>query len=148
MRRDSRLSVALHVLLHLSELGGAVTSEALGPRLRMNPVVLRRTLAGLRDARIVRSVKGHGGGWSIARPLADVTLADVLAALGPTTLFGIGEHDARTKCPIERAVNRTIGAALDEAEALLVARLASISVEAIIAGARTARRTKEIHHHA
>jgi DNA-binding IscR family transcriptional regulator len=42
-----------------------------------NPVVFRRTLAGLREAGFVRSEKGHGGGWMLAKPLAKVSLLDV-----------------------------------------------------------------------
>ncbi len=67
MRRDSRLSVALHALLHLGEQGEVITSEALAAMLAANPVVLRRTLTKLREAGIVRAEKGHGGGWSLAR---------------------------------------------------------------------------------
>jgi len=33
-------------------------------------------MAGLRRAGIVRSEKGHGGGWSLGRKLDDVTLAE------------------------------------------------------------------------
>src|SRR4051794_37704523 len=105
MRSDNRLSLALHVLLHMSELEVPVTSEDLGPRLGVNPVVLRRTLAGLRDAGIVRAAKGHGGGWTVARDLAHVTLGDVHAAIGSTALFGIGHRDEDTACPIEKGVN-------------------------------------------
>ncbi|QDE88881.1 hypothetical protein BHS06_07785 [Myxococcus xanthus] len=39
MRRDSRLSVALHVLLHMEDMGPGVTSEAMGRLLKANPVV-------------------------------------------------------------------------------------------------------------
>ena len=67
------------MLLHLSEAREPVTSEFLAPRMKTNPVVFRRTLAGLRDAGIVRSEKGHGGGWSLARGLDAITLAEVLA---------------------------------------------------------------------
>ena len=69
MNRDSRLSVALHVLLHMSEMRSAVTSEALGSMMNTNPVVIRRTLGGLRDAGVVAAEKGHGGGWTLARDL-------------------------------------------------------------------------------
>jgi Rrf2 family protein len=128
MRRDSRLSVALHILLHMAELGGVLTSEALGPMLGMNPVVVRRTIAGLRQAGIVRSVKGHGGGWSLARGLDSVSLGEVYAALGTPALFSIGHRDDRPRCLLEQAVNRAIGQTLDEAEALIVRRLQSVSV--------------------
>jgi len=143
MRRDSRLSVALHVLLHLSEAPGPVTSEFMAPRMKTNPVVFRRTLAGLRDAGIVRSEKGHGGGWSLARTLDAITLADVYAALGVTSPFNIGHRNAKPTCLLEQAANRAIGGALAEVEALFVARMRGITLAEVLADAgRKARR----HH--
>jgi DNA-binding IscR family transcriptional regulator len=136
MRRDSRLSVALHVLLHMSETDGSMTSEELGPLLKQNPVVLRRTMAGLRDAGIVRSEKGHGGGWSLARRLDSLTLGDVYDALGMGTPFRIGPRDPSPKCLLEQAVNRAVGGALAEAEALLVERLRTITIEETLQDAR------------
>jgi DNA-binding IscR family transcriptional regulator len=120
--------VALHVLLHMAEATTAVTSETFGPMLDMNPVVLRRTLAGLRDAGIVRSEKGHGGGWSLARKLEQVTLAEVYAALGEPALFSIGHRVESPGCLVEQAVNRALGDALADAEALLLARLGAVSL--------------------
>ena len=128
MRKDSRLSVALHLLLHLRELGRVVTSEALGPMMGLNPVVLRRTLAGLRDAGIVRSEKGHGGGWALARTLDNVTLGDVHTALGTPGFFSVGHRDESPACLVEQAVNRALARTLDDAEALILAQLESISV--------------------
>ena len=151
MRQDSRLSVALHVLLHMSEMDQAVSSETLGSMVDANPVVLRRTMAGLRDAGILRSDKGHGGGWSIARDLGSVTLADVYEALGTTHLFGIGHRDPSPRCPIEKAVNRAVGAALDDAEALFVTRLRSVAVADLLGEARrrlASRRGKGRNVHA
>jgi DNA-binding IscR family transcriptional regulator len=149
MRRDSRLSVALHVLLHMSESAAAVTSGTLGPLMRTNPVVLRRTMAGLRNAGIVRSGKGHGGGWSLARGLAAVTLGDVYDALGLSAPFNIAHREPSPKCQLERAVNRALGAALAEAEALLVERFRDVTVADVLADARAAHRSgkeKESRH--
>ena len=50
MRRDSRLSGILHVLLHMAEDGGPVTSEDLAKAMDTNPVVIRRIMAGLRES--------------------------------------------------------------------------------------------------
>jgi DNA-binding IscR family transcriptional regulator len=132
MNRDSRLSVALHVLLHMSVLRSSVTSEALGSMMKTNPVVIRRTLGGLRDAGIVAAEKGHGGGWTLARDLRSVTLADVYGALAIATPFGIGVRDPHSTCPIEKDVNRALVGALREAEAVLMKRLQSIPVRGIL----------------
>jgi DNA-binding IscR family transcriptional regulator len=117
----------------MEELGRVVTSEELGPMLKMNPVLLRRTIAGLREAGIVRSEKGHGGGWTLARALDSVTLADVYAALKLPAPFSIGHREERPRCLLEQAVNRALDSALDDAEALLLSRLASVSVARLTA---------------
>jgi len=149
MKRDSRLSVALHILLHMDELGGVVTSETLGPMLKLNPVVVRRTIAGLREAGIVRSVKGHGGGWSLARKLNEVTLGDVYDALGTPSLFSIGPREESPGCLVEQAVNRALGKTLEEAEALVVSRLRSLSLADVAADVRRtgSHRTKHKKGH-
>lgn len=131
MRRDSRLSAVLHLLLHLSELDGPVTSEVLGPLMNTNPVLVRRMLGGLREAGIVNAEKGHGGGWTLARPLDSVTLAEVYRALGSPNLFSIGPQRDNPRCLVEQAVNRSLGKALNEAGALLLAELARTTVAAI-----------------
>src|SRR3546814_8971721 len=69
MRNDSRLSRMLHVLLHMARHEGPMTSDEIARMLGTNAVVVRRTMAGLRDSGYVRSEKGHGGGWAIQAEL-------------------------------------------------------------------------------
>lgn len=128
MRFDTRLSGMLHLLLHMVENGEPVTSEAMAGYLRTNAVVVRRTMAGLRDAGLVRSEKGHGGGWVVARKPSEISLGDVYAALGSPTLFAIGNRNENPNCLVEKAVNASLGETLTEAEAMVVSRLHSISL--------------------
>lgn len=46
--------------------------------LGTNPVVVRRTMAGLREAGYVSSERGHGGCWVIACGLGAVSLAELV----------------------------------------------------------------------
>ncbi|MGU3402171.1 Rrf2 family transcriptional regulator [Methylobacterium brachiatum] len=128
MRKDSRLSRTLHVLLHMARHDGPMTSDEIGRMLGTNPVVVRRTMAGLRDARYVRSEKGHGGGWTIAANLEEVSLLDVHRAVGGPRIFAIGSEHENPACAVERIVNEAVEDTLREAEALLVARLGAISL--------------------
>ena len=128
MRRDSRLSDVLHVLLHMAEHKRRVTSEALARAIDTNPVVVRRIMAGLREQGYVRSEKGHGGGWAIAADLDAVSLLDVHRAVGGPRLFAIGNEHPDAACAVEKVVNAAVEDALREAEALLVARLGAVSL--------------------
>lgn len=128
MRNDSRLSRMLHVLLHMARHDGPMTSERIAAMLQTNAVVVRRTMAGLRDAGYVRSEKGHGGGWAIACDLGKVTLLDVHRAVGGPRIFAIGNEHSNPSCAVEQVVNEAVADALAEAEALLVARLGAVSL--------------------
>ncbi|MGI9089676.1 MAG: Rrf2 family transcriptional regulator [Gemmatimonadaceae bacterium] len=134
MPRSSRFSVALHVLAHLVEVPEPQTSEHLAACVGTNPVVVRRTLAGLREAGLVASSRGTGGGWVLAREAAEITLRDVYAALGERLLHGIdvaGPGAPKGGCLIQRAVSGTLDEFLDDAEALLAARLGRITVASL-----------------
>lgn len=150
MKTDSRLSSVLHVLLHLAHAGRPLTSEALAECLQTHPVVVRRVLAGLRELGYVRSVKGHGGGWSIACDLAKVSLRDVYDALGAPTVFAMGYRVEHPACLVEQAVNQALDDALQEAEALLVERLAGVSLADLSADfdRRFAAQRKQRRRHA
>lgn len=77
MNKDTRLSDVLHVLLHMGQFDEPLTSEVLAKSMGTNPAVFRRTMAGMREAGYVKSGKGHGGGWQLARPLDNITLLAV-----------------------------------------------------------------------
>ena len=128
MKRDSRLSGVLHVLLHIAEVDGPVTSEEMANAMQTNPVIIRRHMAGLRDAGFVRSEKGHGGGWTIARDLGAITLRDIYGALGKPALFGMGNRTEAPGCLVEQAVNAALNSAFQDAEALLLDRFAGVTL--------------------
>ena len=140
MKRDSRLSVTLHALVHMAESPCALTSEELAAQAGSNPVVIRRTLAGLRKAGLVRSEKGHGGGWSLLRSVDRITLGDVYDALGTPTIFAMGDRTESPGCLVEQAVNRSMREAFGAAESLLVSRLRSVSIAEVLADARAHHR--------
>ncbi len=132
MNRDTRLSDVLHVLLHLSQKEGPVTSESLARVMGTNPAVFRRMMAGLREAGHVRSGKGHGGGWQLARPLGEITLLSVYEALDRPNLFAIGYRSDSPNCRVERAVNTLMADTMAEAGALFVRRFGEVSLDQLL----------------
>lgn len=128
MKRDSRLSGVLHVLLHMAETDRPVTSDAMARAMQTNPVVIRRILSGLREAGFVRSEKGHGGGWTLARDLSTITLRDIYDALGAPDLFAMGNRTEAPGCLVEQAVNAALDDAFREAQALLLQRLGAVTL--------------------
>lgn len=134
MRTDSRLSRMLHVLLHMARDDRPLSSERVAAMLGTNAAVVRRTMAGLRRAGLAASERGPKGGWRISCDLRTVTLLDVHRAVGGPKLFAIGSDHDHPDCAVERVVNAALADALRDAEALLLARLGSISLAELAAG--------------
>ena len=128
MKRNSQLSGVLHVLLHMADREGPMTSESLAKAMNTNPVVIRRILGGLRDQGYVRSDKGHGGGWTLACDLSQVTLRDIYAALGCPPLLAMTNRTESPGCLVEQAVNAALDQAFRDAEALLLTRLGEVTL--------------------
>ena len=63
---------------------GPVKGEALAERQQIPPKFLENILADLRRSGLVRSQRGADGGYWLARPPADISVADVIRAVeGP-----------------------------------------------------------------
>lgn len=105
MKSANPLSDALHVMAHLVGHAAPRTSEQLASCLPTHPVVIRRLLAQLHKAGLVRSTRGHGGGSLLARDAAAITLHDIYLAVGAPPLVQVGARDSGGGCPIQQLVN-------------------------------------------
>jgi Rrf2 family protein len=133
MKRNERLSVALHALLHMAERGGQpMTSADLAACTDTNPVVIRRTFAGLRERGIVSSAKGHGGGWNLARAPESITLGQIQDALAQRVV-AVSMPEESHGCLVERAVGEALDGAVREATRVLDARLDTITLADLLA---------------
>ncbi len=127
MKRNSRLSLALHTLSHMAATPQAMrTSADIADHAGTNPVVVRRVLGKLRQAGLLTSEKGHAGGWRLAKAPKEITLADVYLALDEQLVAG-GKRDA-ADCSVEHALQNRIFGILEEIEQGLVKKLSETSI--------------------
>jgi len=118
----------LHILVHMAaRRDEAMTSELLAGFVQTNPVVIRRAFAGLRDAGIVASTRGHGGGWQLARTPEQISLAEICSALGES-LLPFGTEPQAPGCLVEQAVIGALDEFRREAERLLAEKLGRVSL--------------------
>lgn len=134
MRTDSRLSRSLHVLLHMMRKETPFTSEQIATMLNTNSVVVRRTLSGLRETGLLHSEKGHGGGWTLAKPAEQITLLDIYQSLGSPRIFTIGFDNVSPNCAVEASVNEALGQSLKKIENILLEDFANISLKDLSTG--------------
>ena len=118
----------IHVLIHMDKRGGKTTSATLALMLGTNPVVVRRTMAPLKDAGLVKSDGGAGGGWSLARPISGVTVREVYQALGSPPALAIEAAVDHKTCPVEQAVVLGLGDVLRSTEAFMLAQMQDLTL--------------------
>lgn len=111
MPPSSRFTVAVHILTLLAHMSGEepVTSELIAASVDTNPVVIRRLLGLLRDAKLVRSQGGPGGGWRLTVPAASITLGDVFRVVEPGELFPLHAGTPSPRCPVGRVIQAALG---------------------------------------
>ncbi|MEP3442082.1 MAG: Rrf2 family transcriptional regulator [Sulfitobacter sp.] len=128
MKRNSRLSLALHTLGHMAgEPQRVRTSSDIAAHAGTNPVVVRRVLGRLKDAGLLLSEKGHAGGWRLARPPESITLADVYLALDESLVAPATETEVPA-CSVEHALHRRVAGVLEDVEKSLVRRLSETTI--------------------
>jgi len=93
MRVSAKSDYALRALIAMAgrEDAKAVSAEELGRLQEIPHGFLQAILADLRRAGIVLSQRGQSGGWRMARPAEEVSLADVIRAVdGPlVSVYGL-----------------------------------------------------------
>ena len=124
MKRNSRLSLALHTLGHMSvNFGHVQTSAEIAQHVGTKAVVVPRVLGRLREAGLLKSKKGHSGGWVLAKPASNISLADVYSALGERVVSTGRLQDWQSSCAVENVIWKQVSSILRDIEDSLVQRL-------------------------
>src|SRR6476661_5231106 len=95
MRMSTRGDYAARALLSLALHGTdrPTSVKEIAERTHLPQPYLEQILLSVKGAGLVRSKRGVGGGYVLARPPAEITLADIVSAVdGPLTTL-MGEHD-------------------------------------------------------
>lgn len=130
MQISTRFTVAVHALLCIAYFSPErkVTSGFIAGSIKVNPVVVRRTLGQLKEADLV-TVEAGVGGASLARSAAEITLLDVYRAVESTGehLFNFHENP-NPACPVGGNIHAVLDGELAAAQAALEDRLAQTSL--------------------
>jgi Rrf2 family protein len=132
---NTKFAVASHILTYLAfGNGSAASSERIAEHLHTNPVVVRRLVSLLREAGLVTTKMGAGGGALLSRCPTTITLRDVydaiegeeadLFALTSAQKSGCGKMMASVQTALENACNA--------AEETMKRTIASVSIADIV----------------
>jgi Rrf2 family iron-sulfur cluster assembly transcriptional regulator len=91
------LSLALH-----AETSGPTSVRDIAERTGLPQPYLEQILLALKGAGLVRSKRGVGGGYVLAKPAIDIRLSDIISAVdGPITLGDFGQPHQDGSCDHE-----------------------------------------------
>jgi Rrf2 family protein len=94
---NARIDYALRAVLLLAEAQpDAVAGTTIAQSQQLPPSYLHAVLSDLRRAGLVYSLRGITGGYTLSRPAAEITIADVLTALDANLLRVRGVPPTRT----------------------------------------------------
>jgi Rrf2 family protein len=133
MRTNGRFAVALHVLTVLAyKDGDYVSSEFLSTSVNTNPVIIRRLLLALQQARLVETRKGPGAGSRLSRSAIRINLAEIYRAVEGCEAFGMPRKRPNGHCPVGHGIRAALKSVFDSAQTALERDLARTTLAGIV----------------
>jgi Rrf2 family protein len=119
MSSNTHFSMAVHVMTALAyKRGEVLPSEDLAASIGTNASFLRQLIGRLRDAGLVRTRLGKGGGVVFEGDPRAITLADIYAAVEQRPALCTHTCDSSAACEVSRAMPEVlaeVGARVDAA---------------------------------
>jgi Rrf2 family transcriptional regulator, iron-sulfur cluster assembly transcription factor len=124
----TRLAVDAMIDLALREQSGPVALATIARRQGVSLTCIEQVISRLRKAALVESTRGHGGGYSLGREAADISVADIVQAIEN------GAPDAR-RDDGRASMTHDLAQRLD---AMMQVHMAGISLSDLVAGQQEA----------
>ncbi len=123
----SRFAVTAMIDVALREDRGPVSLAAISERHQISLSYLEQLFSKLRQAGLVESTRGPGGGYSLGRVADQISMADILSAVdAPTAEEAAGEQDSWMNSDLWSSLNNQ-----------MLSHLQSISLRQLVAEQRS-----------
>ena len=134
MQITSKFTIAVHILTAIDYFrDSAVTSGFLAASVGANAVIVRGVMGELKAAGLIAVSRGRTG-IALARPLSDMTLYDVYAAVGAAEDSLFRFHDSpNPQCPVGRNIHAALDGRLAAAEQAMASSLRAMTVADVAA---------------
>jgi len=125
--------MAVHVLAVLGyKPGNRATSALLAGSVNTNPVVIRRLLRALQQAKLVETCKGAGAGSCLSRSPVRINLAQVFRAVEADEPFVMPPGKPNQACPVGQCVQAAIAQVFVSARKALERDLAKTTLADVL----------------
>ena len=132
--------MAVHILAVLAHKDGdRVSSTLLAASVNTNPVVIRRLLLALKEARLIETRKGAGVGSRLSRSAARIDLAQVFRAVECEEFFVMPRRKPNRACAVGQGIREALEQVCGSARQALERDLARTTVAGILATLESSR---------
>ena len=134
MAANCRFAFGVHLLSVLALFPDEnYSSEKLALTVNTNAVVIRRMLLDLKNAGLVETQRGPGGGTRLAKPAAQITLAQVHRAVaGEIETFGAHPNPPAQFCCVGREITGVLQDISQRAAAAVEREFAAITLADVV----------------
>ena len=134
MLSSSRFVVAVHVmtLLAMNAGKGPLCSAMIAHSVETNPVVIRRLMSQLENAKLITSTSGRSGGFLLAKPADKISLACIYQAVEDEQMFRMHKSSTEPECETARAILTSLMPHLNEASKAMTEKLGDTQLSDIV----------------
>lgn len=112
---NTQFSIAVHMLVGMAKYG-KVSSAVLATTVNASPIFLKRILAKLSNAGLIRALSGRYGGCMLARQPEEISLLDVYKAVEAPKAFVIHSYAKNKSCDISSNIQGALGGVLADVQ--------------------------------
>ncbi len=134
MANNIQFSIAVHILAGLACGCGrkGVTSGHLAESVNTSPSFVRRTLAKLSKAGLVKTTMGKAGACWLAKDAKKISLLDIYEAVDAPKAFAIHSYAEQKVCFVSCHIKTALEKALAKTQKAMESSLAEISLAQIV----------------
>lgn len=127
---NGRFPIALHILTLLSRSGEElISSDYIAGSININPALARKEISNLRNLGLISSKEGKSGGYNLAKPATQITLANVYQAVKNQPVLGTAKNTPNPDCPVGKQINNKLDELYTDLDKTLLKKLGSITIE-------------------
>jgi Rrf2 family protein len=121
---SGRFQIAVHIMTLLCTAGNVMlSSDYIAGSVNINPVLIRKELSNLIKHGLVISKEGKSGGYSLARPANEITMAEVYKTVQVAPVLGTARNIPNPKCPVGKQINKHLDLMNKEIDKTIIKKL-------------------------
>jgi Rrf2 family protein len=130
---NTQFAIATHIMAALGHAAGKeVNSAEIAGSVNTSSSFVRRILAKLSKAGLVKTATGKGGSCWLARPTRRISLLEIYRAVEAPKAFAIHQYPAEKQCPVSCGIKPALSRVLAETQQAIEGSLSRKSLAEVI----------------